>query len=121
MISTQSQIENQYHPIEYDQLLSMRSGSMKRLLEFDITDLNSDKLTGYMNKLNQLADFAALSRIQIGFNGLNEYIMKAELSNTCSCFSKSESHPKRELVELMVDIQTKSKVSPRKYDIDLIF
>ncbi len=121
MISTHSQLEIQYHPHEYDEPLSMRSGSMKKLLEFDISDLNSEKLPLYRRRLTQLAEFARLSRIQISFTGLNDYINKSELHYCRTWNSKDILHPEREIVELMIDIQTKSLLSHRKYDIDLVF
>lgn len=126
MISTtESQTQNQIYQLDHHQPinenLSMRYGKLVRLVEFDLSDLSRDTINKYRKKLCQLADNAHLSRVQITFFGLGHYIKSLEQINCCTLDTSFLLPYQREIIELMTDIQAKSSVSPRKYDIELKF
>lgn len=119
----------QYQPLDYSTLrdnsvsstLSMRFGSMDRLLEYNFKQLTLNAFDEEKRRLLQLADFARLSKVQIHFIGLNELQKKYAPHNCCTWFSGHKYHPECDMVQLLSAIQSQSICSPKKYNIKLIY
>ncbi|MHA2027920.1 MAG: hypothetical protein ACW99A_03185 [Candidatus Kariarchaeaceae archaeon] len=97
------------HPVTHDYPLSMRSGKMERLLRYSLVDLNRISFNIHKRKLLQLADHARLNKIQIHFLG-KEDMMKG-VNPDCE----------NELFKILADIESQSILSPRKYNIKLVY